>query len=171
MIGIDRVGRRSVPLLRVAATAVLLAAAPVAGDEVRRLSAPVVKDEVSETFGAPLDLTLPRMGLSALVEQADAYLGKAVLVDAQVAKVCQKKGCFFVAQEGGATLRVSFRDYGFFVPTDSGGKQVTLAGQLVQRELTPAEARHFAADAMTGEGTFPAGTVYEIVADAVRIPR
>lgn len=142
----------------------------VASADVLRLSEPVASDRGGETFGAALNTDLPAMGLGELVNNADDVLGKDVLIETRVGKVCQKKGCFFVATEGALAIRVSFKDYGFFVPTDSGGKDVTLVGQLVQRDLSPEQAAHFNADIRDGAATLSPGSVFEIVAEAVRIP-
>lgn len=87
--------------------------------EVLRLSEPVAQDAKSETFGAELDETLQKVTLKDLVAQSADYVGKPFQLDTEVAKVCQKKGCFFIAQQGNDVMRVAFRDYGFFVPTDS----------------------------------------------------
>ena len=75
-----------------------------------------------------------------------------------------------MAQEGPATIRVAFKDYGFFVPTDIAGKTVTLAGTLKKRELSAEEADHYSKD-LDDEGSVRAGSTYEIVATAVRVPR
>ena len=85
--------------------------------------------------------------------------------------MCQKKGCFFIAQQDQHILRVSFRDYGFFIPTDSSGKTVTLAGVLVQKDISPEQAAHYKADLNSDTEMVKPGVVYEIVADSVRIPR
>ena len=143
----------------------------VAAADVLRLSEPVAIDETSETFGAVLDESLPKMSLAELIGNAETHLDRAVLVETRVGQVCQKKGCFFVASDGDVAVRVSFRDYGFFVPTDSSAKTVTLEGRLVKRELTPAQAAHFNSDMRDGKATLSPGVVYEIVADGVRIPR
>lgn len=148
-----------------------LASVSLTHADVLRLSDPVASDEMSETFGTPLNEQLPRMRLGELVARADSLVGQDVLVDTRIGKVCQKKGCFFIATEGNLAIRVSFRDYGFFVPTDSGGKEVTLAGQLVRRELSPEKAAHFNEDIRDGQPTLSSGEVYEIVADAVRITK
>lgn len=146
----------------------LLLAGSAAADVVR-LSEPVASDAHSETFGQVLNENLPRLGLIELLNEADQHLGQTVLVDTHIGKVCQKKGCFFIATEGAAAVRVSFRDYGFFVPSDSSGKMVTLAGQLVRKAISAEQAEHFNQD-MQAQGTLRAGEVYELVADGVRIP-
>ena len=145
--------------------------APAFAGEAIRLSQPVAADEATETFGAPIDDSHPAARLGDLVAAPDAWLGKPVQVKARVSEVCQKKGCFFIASDAGTTLRVSFVDYSFFVPTDAGGKRVTLVGELVRVERSDAEAAHLADDLGETSASISAGPVYEIVASAVRIPR
>jgi hypothetical protein len=137
-----------------------------------RLSEPVEATETYEVFGSPLDAAGPAVGLQELVGNSDQYLDKEVLVTTRIAKVCQKKGCFFVAQEGEAVARVTFKDYGFFIPTDSGGKTVTIAGTFVRAELSPEKAHHYRKDLGEAPAKPAAATMeYQIVATSVRIPK
>jgi hypothetical protein len=135
-----------------------------------RLSEPVVKDANGETFGHILNATLENVTIAELATQSNAHLGKPFHVETKIAKVCQKKGCFFIAQENDHVFRVSFKDYGFFIPTDSGGKTVLIEGELVQKEMSEEQAAHFTADLQTKSDAIKAGPVYEIVATSVRIP-
>ena len=111
------------------------------------------------------------MTLKDLVAQSADYVGKPFQLDTKVAKVCQKKGCFFIAQQGDDVMRVAFRDYGFFVPTNSAGKTVTLAGELIKKEMTTEQVKHFNKDMQGGSDAVKEGVVYEILADSVKIPR
>ncbi|MFT4652878.1 MAG: hypothetical protein ACJA0G_000230 [Kangiellaceae bacterium] len=135
-----------------------------------RLSEPVVKNANSETFGHVLNSTLEKVTLADLVTQSKQHMGKPILVETKVAKVCQKKGCFFIAQQNEHVLRVSFKDYGFFIPTDSQGKTVLLTGELVQKEVSEKQAAHFTADLQTKSEAIKPGIVYEIVATSIKIP-
>jgi hypothetical protein len=160
-------------LLAVLAFSSLLASLPLAAGEggVIRLSEPVLVTDTHEVFGAPLPEGGETLTIGALVENSEAFRGETVLVETRIAKVCQKKGCFFVAQHGADTVRVTFADYGFFIPTDSGGKTVTLAGTFSREPMDQAKAEHLAAD--LGEeppDTAPAFE-YAIVATSVAIPR
>jgi hypothetical protein len=137
--------------------------------DVTRLSEPVAVTADAEVFGAPLDESAKPMSLAALLESPDEYVDTAVRVEARISQVCQKKGCFMIATSGDKAVRISFRDYAFFVPTDTGGKTVTLTGTVVERVLSEEQAAHFRQDA--GSDTIQAGKVYEIVADAVSIPK
>lgn len=140
------------------------------GDPVVRLSEPVVQSATTETFGEQIDWSLPKRSLDQLLSAPQSHLGKPFLLETEIVQVCQKKGCFFIARDGSQTVRVAFRGYRFFVPTDSGGKKVTLVGELVTRHMSEAEATHYAEDLGEKAG-MPSGTVFEIVADGVQIPR
>lgn len=135
-----------------------------------RLSEPVTVDEESETFGAEIGSGHKNTTLSDVLSAPDDYLAEEFALQVEVKKVCQKKGCFFVAQEGATTIRVEFKDYGFFVPTDIGGKTVTLVGTLKEREMSEEDAAHYSKD-LGEEGSIKAGLMHEIVATAVRVPR
>jgi hypothetical protein len=136
-----------------------------------RLSEPVRQDAISETFGVELDNALSKVSMQSLTTDPSLHLSKPFQVEARIAKVCQKKGCFFIAQQAQHTLRVSFQNYGFFIPTDSSGKTVTLSGELVKRELSPEQVAHFKADLKNETNIVKPGVVYEIVAYSVKIPR
>lgn len=135
-----------------------------------RLSEPVSADSTSETFGAPLDVNEAKIGLTELINNAPTHLNQSFRVETKIAKVCQKKGCFFIAQENDTVVRVSFKDYGFFIPSDSSGKTVELNAELIQKEITPAQAEHFAEDLKTQNSPVKAGVTYELVASSVKIP-
>jgi hypothetical protein len=137
--------------------------------DVTRLSEPVEVTDDAEVFGAPLDADARSASLGALLDNPDDYLDTSVRVEARISQVCQKKGCFMIATAGDRAVRISFRDYSFFVPTDTGGKTVTVTGTLVERVLSEKQAAHFREDA--GSDTIQAGKVYEIVADSVSIPK
>ena len=142
----------------------------VSPNEVIRLSEPVAVTESEEVFGAPLPAADHAMTLTELVGNGEQHLGTEVVVNTQIVKVCQKKGCFFIARDGDAVARVTFRNYSFFIPTDAGGKFVTLAGTFSRQTMTEEQAEHMASD--LGEpvaNTQP--FEYAIVAISVSIPK
>jgi hypothetical protein len=84
-------------------------------------------------------------------EQVKAALGKhdslAMKVEGKVVDVCQRKGCWMEIKLGDAeTMRVTFKDYGFFVPKNTGGKTVIVEGYAYNDTTTVAELRHYASD-------------------------
>lgn len=149
------------------------AGASIAADEstVIRLSEPVEQTADAETFGAVLNESVPTVALQDIADDGGRHTGQSVRVTARVAEVCKKKGCFFIAQEGSSVVRISFKDYGFFVPTDISGKTVTFVGEVVAREVTVDEAEHYAEDLGAADTPLAPGKVYEIVATSVRVPR
>lgn len=152
--------------------ALLLATSPALAAETIRLSEPVEVTESSEVFGAAMEDKSAGLSLTQLLAEQDALDGEQVRVTTRVAKVCQKKGCFFIATEGASSARVSFADYSFFIPTDSGGKEVTLVGTFKRQSVDAAQAAHYAKD--LGE-TPPTGDEpvmeYAIVATSVIVPK
>lgn len=142
-----------------------------AESEVLRLSEPVEVTATHEVFGSALPETGNSLSLSDLMADNEKYLDQEVLVETRIAKVCQKKGCFFVATEGASTARVTFKDYGFFIPTDAGGKEVVLLGTFSRKSVSKEEAEHYAADLGEKAAPLPEKFEYAIVASAVKIPR
>jgi tRNA pseudouridine-54 N-methylase len=140
-------------------------------NNVLRLSEPVTTDAQSETFGALLDKRLKKVTLHELTSNSASYVSNAFQVATKIAKVCQKKGCFFIAREGDDVMRVAFRDYSFFVPTDSAGKTVTISGKLIKKEMTAEQVAHFNQDMQSDSDALHEGVVYEILADSIIIPK
>ncbi len=66
-----------------------------------------------------------------------------------VGEVCQKKGCWMTlvpSDPKAEPMRVTFKDYGFFMPKDLSGKKVVVDG-FARTETTSVETlRHFAED-------------------------
>lgn len=142
-----------------------------AENEVKRLSEPVEVTATHELFGSTLPENGTPLSLGDLMQDNDKYLDQEVLVETRIAKVCQKKGCFFVAHEGAATARVTFKDYGFFIPTDSGGKDVVLWGTFSRKSVSKEEAEHYSADLGEKAPVAPEKFEYSIVASAISIPK
>jgi hypothetical protein len=137
-----------------------------------RLSDPVETTADYEVFGAPVGSPDDVRRLSEIIEQADQHDGQQVFVKASVAKVCQKKGCFFIARDGDDYARVTFVDYSFFVPTDSGGKAVTIVGTFSKTVIGEEKARHYAEDACDDPRAISGPQAeYGIVATSVIIPK
>lgn len=64
-----------------------------------------------------------------------------------VDEVCEKKGCWLTMNlPNGETMRVNFKNYGFFVPKDIKGKEIIIDGDAKVEELSVEDQRHFAED-------------------------
>jgi len=98
--------------------------------------------------GEPLSATPPTELASVLKTPAD-FAGKTVKTEGVVAKACSKKGCWMELQtaagEGG--MRVSFKDYAFFVPLDAAGSKAVIEGTVEVKTLSKEDAAH-----LEGEG-------------------
>jgi hypothetical protein len=69
-------------------------------------------------------------------------------VEGTVESVCKVKGCWMKVKTGdGQTMRVTFKDYGFFVPKDIVGKTVVVEGTAENTTTPVAKLRHYAEDA------------------------
>lgn len=134
-----------------------------------RLSEPVEVSDGYETFGEPLPESGEPLSLSAVMQAADDFVDTEVKISMKVDQVCQKKGCFFIGQDGEHLVRVSFKDYEFFVPSNISGRLVTLYGVFEEREMTQKQADHLSED-VGKDAAFAPGPTYEIVAVSVRVP-
>lgn len=66
-----------------------------------------------------------------------------------VGAVCQAKGCWMDMvsnSEENGPMRVSFKDYGFFMPKDISGRKVIMDGYAYRSVTTVEELRHYAED-------------------------
>lgn len=138
-------------------------------DKVIRLSVPVAKTQTTETFGALFNSELDSIEFKSLISEPAKYVGKTIQTETKINKVCQKKGCFFIAQHGQSIMRVSFKDYGFFIPTDSFNKSVQLNGNVIAKQRSEEQAEHFKKDLGKDSDSIKSGLVYEFVAQSVKI--
>ncbi|CAM1343995.1 DUF4920 domain-containing protein [Tenacibaculum amylolyticum] len=66
--------------------------------------------------------------------------------------VCKKKGCWMkVPVSDTEEVMVRFKDYGFFMPLDSKGKEVIVEGKAFVKVTPVDELRHYAEDAGKSE--------------------
>ena len=150
---------------------IIISSSVFASNQTVRLSEPTSITATSETFGAEFNSHLPMVTIAELATKSINYISEPFQVKTRIAKVCQKKGCFFIAQQNEHVIRVSFKDYGFFIPTDSDGKTVLLTGELIQQEMTAKQAAHYTKDLQAQPGSVKPGLVYEIVATSIIIPK
>ncbi len=81
------------------------------------------------------------------MEEVDEKLPMETKVKGKVQAVCQKKGCWMkMKRQNGETMRVTFKDYGFFVPKDLSGNSVAMKGRLYQDTVSAKVRRHYARD-------------------------
>jgi len=65
----------------------------------------------------------------------------------KIKEVCQAKGCWMrVALDNNKEVFVRFKDYGFFVPTDSSDKEVIINGAAFITKMSVEDQKHYAED-------------------------
>ncbi len=92
--------------------------------------------------------------ISASLTEAD------VIVKRTVSEVCPKKGCWMKVRgaKTGEDVRVTFKDYGFFVPTELVGKDVALQGRYTKHTESIEEQKHLLKDAKRPQSEIDAVT-------------
>ncbi len=90
----------------------------------------------------------PAIELQEVLESADRYAERLLTLEGEVKRVCEVKGCWMELVNPGADrgIRVTFKDYAFFVPTDSMGWRARLEGRLETNLFSKADADHLIAE-------------------------
>lgn len=88
-----------------------------------------------------------------LIEKMKASDSLATKLEADVITSCTKKGCWMDVQlPDGEVMKVKFKDYGFFVPTEGlEGKRAVLKGYATKEVTDVATLKHYAEDAGKSE--------------------
>lgn len=60
--------------------------------------------------------------------------------------VCKKKGCWMVLKQDSTEMRVTFKDYGFFMPLDCEGKNAIIEGVAKIEVTSVADLKEYAKD-------------------------
>jgi hypothetical protein len=128
-------------------------------------------------FGVPLSGKSPNEALRAVIEAPAAFEGKVVTVEGKVRKACSRKGCWMELapslDEKDPGCRVTFKDYGFFVPTDSAGSTATVEGLVQVKRVPQSRVTHLEAEGATFPQKNPDGSANELqlVATGVELVR
>lgn len=107
-----------------------------------------VKKTVTKTeyFGEKIteDGALPTDSVKAMMgENKEMNCKLAGKIDA----VCQKKGCWMeLKNNDGSTMRVTFKDYAFFMPKDASGRTAIIDGIAKVEETSIADLQEYAKD-------------------------
>jgi hypothetical protein len=107
--------------------------------------APITKPSEHRRFGSPLSggSAVP---LASVLDKPDTFQEKSVVVEAKVRRNCMRRGCWMEIADGispdSPGCRVTFKDYGFFVPLDSAGSTARVEGTVQVRVVPGAEVEH-----------------------------
>lgn len=130
-------------------------------------------DQIPGHYGAEINVTdlVAADDIRSILEEKDSA---HVSFKSTIVANCQASGCWMDLDLGdGEVLKVTFKDYEFFIPLDSEGKTATVEG-WVQREIIPVDLlKHYAEDEGKPQEEIDAITeeeiAYTFVADGVVI--
>ena len=126
-----------------------------------------------QSFGTNFKAEKPVIAPELL--KKDISQTKEIQVEGEVESVCQAAGCWMkIKLADGKTMRVTFKDYGFFVPKDLAGTKVIFKGEPKVTTTPVSELKHYAADAGKSRKEIDAITEplteLTFVADGVLVP-
>lgn len=95
------------------------------------------------TRGEVISRDAKAVPLAEVLARPDAYTKNAVVVEGVVKTACERKGCWMqLTADSAPAVRVTFKDYAFFVPLDSKGMKARAEGVTVVKTLSKKEADH-----------------------------
>ena len=100
-------------------------------------------------FGATINAK-KAIAYDELIRRMERTDSLAIKVKGKVSEVCQKKGCWMTLvsdEPGKPEMRVTFKDYAFFMPKDLAGKHVVIDGFAYVDVTSVEDLRHYAEDA------------------------
>lgn len=132
------------------------------------------QDVNSSNYGESINETNPA-SLSEMMTGLEEKDSLFITVKGEITSTCKMKGCWMnIKLPNGEEMRVTFKDYGFFVPKEGmEGKEAIMEGYVTKAVVDEGTRRHFAQDAGKSEEEVNAITGDEtkitFVADGVRI--
>ena len=127
-----------------------------------------------QSFGAAMPEAGEPLSLKQAIANINSYgEGEMVKVQGQVTEVCQAKGCWMILVDGDSYARITFEDYGFFVPIETSMQRSVVYGLLSEHTLSGEQAQHYAQDAGAKSAVEMHGEVkeYSLVARAVQLEK
>jgi hypothetical protein len=115
----------------------------------------------------------PTVALTALLSNPKQYADQSVITEGHVQRACSRKGCWMEIGEGDTACRVTFKDYGFFVPTDSAGAQARVQGRITTQRVEPSRVAHLEGEGARFRNREADGSATEVqfIASAVQLTR
>lgn len=136
-------------LFTILALAVLVTACK-SGKEDQKTEKKEVVEVAYESFGEKITDQDYLSSTDVLSKYKDLKVGDTLDVKfaSTIKEMCSKKGCWMkLPTEEDQTVMVRFKDYGFFMPLNSEGKEVIVAGKAFVKETSVDELKHYAEDA------------------------
>jgi hypothetical protein len=123
-----------------------LAKRSVASTAVATEKSETAETTTSKIFGEKPTL-VAKTHLSEAIKNYESYAGKDILIEGKVGPVCQSKGCWMTFEDKENSVRMTFKNYGFFVPKNSAGNMVTAQGRLEFKTESVKDQVHYLKDA------------------------
>ena len=98
-----------------------------------------------EGFGGKINLG-QIISLEKAIKDFKNIENREVIIRGVVKDVCVKKGCWMTLKNNGESVRVTFKDYGFFVPASLKNKKIKAQGTLVKKMESVSLAKHYLED-------------------------
>ena len=118
--------------------------------KVNNLEISKVQELAFTSFGDKISNEKVVTSKEMLLKFEDMTFGDTINVKfaSEIKEVCAAKGCWMkLPLTAEKEVMVRFKDYGFFMPLDSQGKEVVLEGKAFVQTTSVAELRHYAKDA------------------------
>lgn len=105
-----------------------------------------------------------RVAFADALKEPQKYAGRAVVVEGVVDRVCKMEGCWMeiAPRAGEPTIRITFKNHGFFVPKDADGLKFRAAGEFTVTKLDRAMVEHLVKEDGAKVKTNPDGTADEV---------
>ncbi|HEX4338150.1 MAG TPA: DUF4920 domain-containing protein [Polyangiaceae bacterium] len=104
--------------------------------------------------------------LANVLAKPDEFANHTVTLEAKVRRNCTRRGCWMeLSQAMDPALpgcRVTFKDYGFFVPLDSAGSTARVQGTVEVTHVAPGEVAHLESEGAQFAAKQPDGTASEV---------
>jgi hypothetical protein len=115
----------------------------------------------------------PTVALTSLLANPKAYADQSVTTEGHVQRACSRKGCWMEIGTGDDSCRVTFKDYGFFVPTDSAGAEARVQGRITTQRIEPGRVAHLEQEGAKFKHREADGSATEVqfIASAVQLKR
>ena len=134
--------------------------APAVAPAAAKPAAPAAK-----TYGQAIGAS-KAVELTTVLAAPEQYAGQSLVTQGQVRAACSKKGCWMElapSKEASAPgARVTFKDYGFFVPTNSAGKIARVEATIEVKTIGKDEVAHMEGEGGTVKNKQPDGTAKEV---------
>ncbi len=103
-----------------------------------------------DSYGEPIQAE-SAVDISSVVDEFEMDVEKQYIISGTLVSVCQSKGCWTtLATDDGRVIKMTFADYGFFLPTDAAGSEIIAEGVGFKKISTIDEQRHHLEDAGAG---------------------